>query len=80
MKYGTYSPDMQALQTRWFTCFSKKRAIIEFLLNALNEIKNNQGHVCGEFEICTHESCRSSHASWEIASAALDKINQEGVK
>ena len=27
---------------------------------------------CPEFEICTHESCRSSCASWSIADAALE--------
>ena len=45
-------------------------------VSALNEIKTKQGHVCGMFEICTHESCRSSHAAWEIANRALEELLQ----
>ncbi|MCK5614793.1 hypothetical protein KAR91_73710 [Candidatus Pacearchaeota archaeon] len=50
--------------------------MFETAIRALGEIKNNQGHVCGMFEICTHEACRSSHAAWEIADRALNKIKQ----
>jgi len=39
------------------------------LRNALDKIIKNEGKVCPEYEICKHESCRSSHASWEIAKA-----------
>lgn len=45
-------------------------------IEALLRIKTQQGMVCGEYEICTHESCRSSHASWEIAAEALEKIDK----
>ena len=48
------------------------RAEKERLLKALKEIRDNQGKVCKEYEICKHESCRSSYTSWAIASKALE--------
>lgn len=47
------------------------------LRNALQMIKDKQGRVCEQFEICTHVACHSSYASWFIADAALSLI--EGV-
>ena len=41
------------------------------LQTALKDIKNTQGKVCQQFEICEHRACKSSHASWEIADKAL---------
>ena len=41
------------------------------LYEALLEIKETQGKVCSEFELCTHESCNSSYAAWAIADKAL---------
>ncbi len=43
---------------------------------ALKEIKNNLGKVCPEYEICEHESCRSSYNAWAIASETLEKIEE----
>lgn len=40
---------------------------------ALREIKDEQGQVCGDFELCRHEACRSSYTAWAIADAALRK-------
>ena len=42
---------------------------------ALEEIVNTQGKVCSMFELCNHESCRSSCASWFIADKALKKVD-----
>lgn len=38
---------------------------------ALEEIKNEQGKVCMDFELCTHEACTSSYTAWAIADKAL---------
>jgi len=43
-------------------------------VKALRKINSDFGKVCLNFEICTHESCRSSHASWETATKALNEI------
>ena len=44
------------------------------LVEALEEIKRDQGYVCQDFELCTHESCRSSYTSWAIADKALAQL------
>lgn len=38
---------------------------------ALFEISVGQGKVCSHYEICEHEACASSYASWAIAHAAV---------
>lgn len=38
---------------------------------ALQEIKDRWGMVCPDFETCTHQACRASHAAWEISNKAL---------
>lgn len=43
----------------------------EALRKALQEIKDTEGKVCTDFELCTHEACRSSYAAWAIADSAL---------
>lgn len=43
---------------------------------ALTAIKADFGKVCEEYEICTHESCKSSYEAWSLADDALDAINQ----
>ena len=43
----------------------------QILLSALEKIKNDEGAVCSNFELCTHESCRSSYSAWAIADGAL---------
>ena len=48
---------------------------LEIAVKALKKIKKDQGRVCAEFEICTHDSCISSHAAWEIADRALKEIS-----
>ncbi len=43
----------------------------ERLRAALQRIKAECGHVCANFELCTHVACQSSVAAWMIADAAL---------
>jgi hypothetical protein len=43
---------------------------------ALKEIKEQEGRVCEDFELCTHSSCRSSYSAWAIADSAL-RANDE---
>jgi regulator of replication initiation timing len=38
---------------------------------ALQRIKNDEGRVCNQYEICDHVACNSSYAAWAIADAAL---------
>jgi hypothetical protein len=38
---------------------------------ALEEIRDTQGYVCDNYELCTHKSCGSSYAAWCIADMAL---------
>ena len=45
----------------------------EIYKKALEEIVREQGKVCSEFELCRHESCRSSCSSWFIADEALKR-------
>jgi hypothetical protein len=40
---------------------------------ALKEIRDKEGRVCPNYEICEHESCRSSYTSWAIATKALEE-------
>lgn len=44
---------------------------------ALERIKTEEGKVCPEFQICEHESCRSSYAAWAIADEALTGDTQK---
>lgn len=46
-------------------------ARITRLEDALREILT-LGHVCAEFEVCDHPSCRDSYAAWVVASEALN--------
>lgn len=43
---------------------------------ALREIKNTQGRVCRQYEICGHVACQSSYASWAIADKVLREHRQ----
>lgn len=45
------------------------------LREALTRITQEGGRVCSEFEICAHESCRSSSAAYLIAIEALNQDN-----
>ena len=45
---------------------------------ALQEIRDTQGKVCELYEICQHQSCRSSYESWCIAEQVLGpRISRE---
>jgi len=45
---------------------------IAFLEAALQRIKDEEGKVCDNFELCDHRACQSSCSAWFIAEAALD--------
>lgn len=47
------------------------KARVTALETALGVIHSNEGRVCGEYGLCTHISCASSHNSWAIADKAL---------
>lgn len=40
---------------------------------ALKEIRDKQGKVCDNFELCNHRACQSSYSSWHIANEALKR-------
>ncbi len=46
----------------------------EIYKKALEEIKDKQGKVCVDFELCDHIACKSSCASWFIADKALKTV------
>ena len=39
--------------------------------DALLRIRNEEGKVCKDFDLCDHASCRSSYSAWLIADQAL---------
>ena len=47
-------------------------------IRALRLIKQEYGKVCGDFLSCSHESCKSSCASWMVADMTLKMIEEEG--
>ena len=59
----------------WIACYdcyaTGATRAAEKMIQALTEIKDTCGKVCEEFELCTHESCRSSVRAWMIAEKAL---------
>ena len=44
---------------------------VERLRSALQKIRDEEGKVCEEYEICDHAACRSSYRSWAYAEQAL---------
>ena len=46
------------------------------MLAALQNIRDHEGKVCGEFEVCRHRGCNSSYAAWDIADQALRDVLQ----
>ena len=52
-------------------------ARIRELEDALREIKDTQGKVCKNYEICQHISCSSSYSSWAIADKALSEKSSQ---
>ena len=49
------------------------KARIRELEDALRKIKDTQGKVCKDYQICQHTSCSSSYSSWAIADNALSE-------
>jgi len=45
---------------------------------ALQQIREQSGRVCDGFELCAHESCRSSYAAWSLADEALKGVESNG--
>lgn len=60
---------MNVLHSVWHVELQER---IEFLETALRLIKDEEGRVCEDFELCTHRACQSSCAAWFIAEAALN--------
>jgi hypothetical protein len=52
---------------------AKARETALELLEALQNIKDKEGKVCEEFELCTHISCASSYSAWAYADEAITK-------
>lgn len=46
------------------------------LANALRDTRDIYGQVCENFELCEHESCRSSYSAWSLADAALARLGE----
>lgn len=44
------------------------------LIRALTRTNFTEGKVCGQYEVCNHDACASSHTAWSIANEALHKI------
>jgi hypothetical protein len=40
-------------------------------VEALRRIKDEEGKVCDQFEVCDHRACNSSYAAWAIADEYL---------
>lgn len=38
---------------------------------ALEHIREHEGKVCDQFELCEHRACQSSYGAWSIADGAL---------
>ena len=47
-------------------------ADITYYRTKFKKIVDNHGHVCSNFEICTHKSCSDSYAAWAIADDILN--------
>lgn len=52
------------------------REKLRIAVKALREIRDTQGRVCLEFELCKHTSCQSSYSSWVISDKALGEIEE----
>lgn len=44
---------------------------LERLREALQKIRDEEGRVCSNYELCQHVGCQSSYSSWAIADKAL---------
>jgi len=52
------------------------REKLRIAVKALREIRDTQGRVCSNFELCKHTSCQSSYSSWVISDKALGEIEE----
>lgn len=43
-------------------------------IEALKLIRDTEGKVCENFELCTHRACNSSYSMWAIADACLTSL------
>lgn len=48
---------------------------INLLRAALHDIEKQCGEVCGDYELCTHESCRITYTVRSLAEEALRKVD-----
>lgn len=49
----------------------------EAAVDALEQIRTQEGNVCDQYEICEHVACQSSYGAWAIADAALRRLLPE---
>lgn len=52
------------------------REKLRIAVKALREIRDAQGRVCSNFELCKHVACQSSYSSWVISDKALGEIEE----
>lgn len=69
--YAIDAGDMQGYALEFIAQIRALTAERDALRAALQEIVDTYGHVCAEYEVCTHAACRSSHGAWETARQAL---------
>ena len=50
---------------------------LDVAVAALQQIKDEEGKVCDQYEICEHRACQSSYGAWAIADAALARLRAE---
>ena len=56
--------------THRYACDCREARLVAYTA-ALQEIRNEQGKVCDNYELCTHRACQSSYTAWAIADKAL---------
>lgn len=71
VKNWWWNKERPALEDFYQVKLAQAKTLVQQLQGALREIKQEQGKVCADFELCTHAACNSSYASWAIADAAL---------
>ena len=59
---------------------AKVKAELEDARTAFEDIRDNEGKVCADFELCNHASCLSSYGAWVVADEFLrtHKSEDEG--
>lgn len=74
-QYQELEQELSDKAPHYMDCIDRERKLTEEnqrLREALEEIVDKEGKVCEQFELCKHESCRSSCSSWFIAKQALE--------